>query len=220
MIKKLIQNIWIVFLAFIAYDVFIRYTDHASKVDEIQSSIPAIEKSISSKEKKVSALEGYFSDIDNAKERIERVASEVEKVQKKFPSSINDSFYIKSLRDYTRKLNMKKVSIESGGEEDKGFYFIKKFNLTANATYLQFLMLLEKIEGFEKLLNISNVSFRELPDKQKGRFQLIEGKIVIEAYRHDPNHKEDRGIEGIEKDFEKKKKSEKKGKRKKRKKNK
>ena len=215
MIKKLIQNIWIVFLAFIAYDVFVRYSEHAVKIDEIQSSIPSIEKSISTKEKKVNALEGYFSDIDNAKERIERVASEVEKVQQKFPSSINDSFYIKGLRDFTRKLNMKKVSIEAGGETDKGFYFIKKFNLTANATYLQFLMLLEKIEGFEKLLNISNVTFKELPDKQKGRFQLVEGKVVIEAYRYDPNHKEDRGIEGIEKDFEQKRKMKKsKGKRK------
>ena len=57
---------------------------------------------------------------------------------------------------------MKKVSIESGGEEDKGFYFIKNLTLTANATYLQFLILLEKIEGFEKLLNISSVTLREV----------------------------------------------------------
>ena len=48
-----------------------------------------------------------------------------------------------------------------------------------------------------------------MPDKQKGRFQLIEGKIVIEAYRHDPSHKEDRGIDNIEQDFEKKRKSKK-----------
>ena len=92
--KKLIQNIWIVFLALITYDVLFDVR-HTSKLDEIQSSIPAI-KSIASK-KKVSALEGYFLILIMPKERIERVATEVEKVQQKFPSSINDSFYIKAL---------------------------------------------------------------------------------------------------------------------------
>ena len=215
MIKKLIQNIWIVFLGFILFDVFQKYNQHAVGLEEVKSQIPSIEKSISVKEKKVQALEGYFSDIDNAKNRIEKVASEVEKVQQKFPSVINDSFYNRGIREFTQQLNMKKVSITSGDEVDKGFYFIKKFELSAHATYLQFLMLLEKIEGFEKLLNISDITFRELPEKQKGRFQLIEGKITIEAYRHDPGHKENRGIVDIEKDFETKEKQEKKTRKKK-----
>ena len=66
---------------------------------EIQSSIPAIKK-YRIERKRNERIEGYFL-ILIMQRRIERVASEVRKFKKKFPSSINDSFYIKSLRDYT-----------------------------------------------------------------------------------------------------------------------
>ena len=216
MIKKLIYNLWIFVLGYISFGVYEHYMDHAQKLEDIANSIPSIEKSVKSKEKKVSDLKGYFSDISNAKERIERVAGEVEKIQRKFPSDINDSYYIKGLKEFTRSLNMKKVSINAGAETDQGFYFTKDFKLVAHGTYLQFLILLEKIGGFEKLLNISDISFKEISEKQKGRFQVIEGAIQIEAYRYDPNHKEDRGIRNIESGFDEKKKKKKKKKRSKR----
>lgn len=209
MIKKLIQNIWICLFGFIVYDVYNNYQIHNLKIEEIVSNIPSIEESIKIKEKKVKDLEGYFSDIDSAKEKIERVALEVEKVQKKFPSEINESFYINGIKNFTKELNLKKTEIKSGSETNQGFYFIKNFEVVAQGTYLQFLIFLEKLEGFEKLLNIANVSFKEIAEKQKGRFQIIEAKIIIEAYRHDKNFKVERGIDEIEKGFKNKKKNEK-----------
>ena len=38
--------------------------------------------------------------------------------------------------------------------------------------------------------------------KQRGRFQLVNCKASIIAYRYNPNHKEDRGITSIEKEFD------------------
>jgi len=217
MIKKLIQNIWIFLLGYIIYDVYLNYNDHNLKIEQTVSVMPSIESSIKRKEKKVKDLEGYFSDINSAKEKIERVALEVEKIQKRFPSDINDSFYIKSIKGFTKDLNLKRAEISSGSESNKGFYFVKNFEVVAQGTYLQFLIFLEKIEGFEKLLNISKVSFRELAEKQKGRFQLIEGKISIEAYRYDKNHKVDRGIDKIEQGFKASSRKKKKKKKKRRK---
>ena len=201
MIKKIIQNVWIFLFGYICFDVYQNYIAHNEKIDNIQMDIPSLENNIKQKQKKVKELEKYFSDIDSAKQRIERVAEEVEKIQKKFPSDINDSFYINGIKNFTKSLNLRNVEISSGGETDQGFYFTKKFELSARGTYLQFLILLERIEGFEKLLNISKVSFKEISEKQKGRFQLIDGYVSIEAYRHDPSHKVDRGIDVIEKGF-------------------
>jgi len=201
LIKKLIQNIWIFLFAYIGWDVYQKYTEHTVNLQQISNSIPPIENNIKRKKKKVKELENYFADIDSAKERIERVAAEVEKIQKKFPSNINDSFYIQSIKDFATSLNMKKVSIMSLGEKDEGFYFTKKFEFNAQGTYLQFLILLERIENFEKLLNISKVSLSQISGRQKGRFQLIDGKMIIEGYRHDPSHREDRGILNIEKSY-------------------
>ena len=205
MIKKLIQNIWILLLGYIIYNVYFHYTDHQEKMLSTTESIPGIKSRIVKNKQKIKELEGYFNDIDSAKERIERVAGEVEKIQRKFPSEIVDSFYISALMEFSKTLNMKKVEVRSGKEENKGFYYVKDFEFAAQGTFLQFLILLEKIENYEKLLNISKFKLTELSEKQKGRFQMIDGKITIQAYRHDPNHKEDRGIDNIEKSFEEKK---------------
>lgn len=206
MIVKLIQNIWIFLFIYIGYDVYLQYNKHQESIEAIKAQVPGINASIRVKTKKVKELEKYFSDIDSAKSKIKKVTEEVERIQKRFPSGINDSVYISALKDFAKSLRIKKANISSGSEVDKGFYFIKNFEFSGQATYLQFLILLERIQNFEKLLNVSKITFSEISEKQKGRFQLVDAKISIEAYRHDPNHKESSGIEDIEKSFKSKKK--------------
>lgn len=205
MIVKLIQNVWIFLFMYIGYDVYLQYSSHQENLEAVKAQIPGINASIRTKQKKVKELEKYFSDIDSAKNKIKKVTEEVEKIQKRFPSGINDSVYISALKEFAKSLRIKKSNISSGSEVDKGFYFIKSFEFSGQATYLQFLILLERIQNFEKLLNVSKITFSEISEKQKGRFQLVDAKISIEAYRHDPNHKESSGIEDIEKNFKSKK---------------
>ena len=48
-----------------------------------------------------------------------------------------------ALKDFAKSLRIKKAkNISSGSEVDKGFYFIKNFEFSGQATYLQFLILL------------------------------------------------------------------------------
>lgn len=216
MIVKLIQNVWIFLFIYIGYDVYLRYTSHQENLEAVKAQIPGINASIRTKQKKVKELEKYFSDIDSAKNKIKKVTEEVEKIQRRFPSGINDSVYISALKEFAKSLRIKKSNISSGSEVDKGFYFIKNFEFSGQATYLQFLIMLERIQNFEKLLNVSKITFSEINEKQKGRFQLVDAKISIEAYRHDPNHKESSGIEDIEKSFKSKKNKRQKKKNKKR----
>ena len=108
---------------------------------------------------------------------------------------------------------MKNVRTGIIGEENKGFYFIKTYEVNASATYLQTLMFLEKIAEDVRLINILAINFEQLKIKQRSRHKLLNTTFRIMAYRYNKNFQE----ELKKKEEEKKKKTQKKSKKKKRK---
>lgn len=146
-------------------------------------------------------ITSFYKDIDEAKGRIERVAKEIERTQQLLPSEVSDTENINLLRKMAEDVNIKELSIMPESEDDRGFYFARKYKFKAKATYLQFLIMFEKIAENKRILNISELSFVKLDQPQRSKFQLINGEFVLEAYRYNTSFKEDRGIGNIEKAF-------------------
>ena len=203
--QTLIEKLhWFVFMytLFIGYEM---YASHDEKKLSLEARVPVMDQKLKVAKKKVSDLKKYFKDIEAAKRNIERVALEVEKVQRRLPSDIADSENLKMIQDIAARLNIKEVFIKPKVEIDKGFYFIKNYILTAEGTYLQFLVLFEKIAESKRLLNIKDVLFEEIVDRdQRARFKLIKGRVIVQAYRYNSRYKESRGIEEIESEFKNK----------------
>jgi len=197
LIKKLPLFI-ILYTAYMAYDM---YEIHQQKVKEAQDRVPVLQNQIKKAKQKKKDLKRYFQDIEEAKKNIELVAQEVEKVQRQLPSEISDAENLQIVKGIAEKLNIKNVFLQPKNEEDKGFYYIKNYEMKATGTFLQFLIFFEKIAENKRLLNIRDVELKEIGSPQRGRFQLINSRIIIQAYRFNPNHKEDRGIDDIEKQF-------------------
>jgi len=197
LIKKLPLFI-ILYTAYMAYDM---YEIHQQKVKEAQDRVPVLQNQIKKAKQKKKDLKRYFQDIEEAKKNIELVAQEVEKVQRQLPSEISDAENLQLVKGIAEKLNIKNVFLQPKNEEDKGFYYIKNYEMKATGTFLQFLIFFEKIAENKRLLNIRDVELKEIGSPQRGRFQLINSRIIIQAYRFNPNHKEDRGIDDIEKQF-------------------
>jgi Tfp pilus assembly protein PilO len=205
---------WFVFMyaMFIAYEM---YSIHEEQLLNLNSRIPVLDRKIKKSKKKVSDLKKYFKDIEEAKKNIERVALAVEKVQKRLPTDIADSENLQLITEIAQELNIKSVFIKPENEIDKGFYYIKNYVLNAEATYLQFLVLFEKISESKRLLNIKSVIFDKIIDRvQRARFKLIKGTIIVQAYRYNATYKESRGIEAIESEFKKQKRMKRKKKKK------
>ena len=76
-----------------------------------------------------------------------------------------------------------------------------KYRFKAKATYLQFLIMFEKISESKRILNVAEVNFRKLDQPQRSKFQLIDGEFFLEAYKYNNNYKEDRGLDQLEKQF-------------------
>ncbi len=197
---------WFIILYVVAM-TYMSYTEHEEKVRRIDASIPAIKNKIKKNKKKLKQLNGYFKDIAEAKERIELVASEIEKLQKKLPSTFSDTENLGTIKKIAEGLNIKNIYLTPLAEEKKGFYYAKKYEFKATGTFLQFLIFFEKISENERLLNINEIRLFKTDNKQRGRFQLINSTALIEAYRYNDSYKEERGIEKLQKEFDKKAKA-------------
>jgi Tfp pilus assembly protein PilO len=73
-------------------------------------------------------------------------------------------------------------------------FFVKKYEMRGYGTFLQFMVFFEKIAENERLLNINEIKLERRAGGQRGRFQVIDAQVIVEAYRYNPSHKEDRGF--------------------------
>lgn len=157
-----------------------------------------VEEDILKNESTKKEIKKYLSNIEEEKAKIERVAQEIEKTQQLLPSDISDTENISLLRRMGEDINIKEISIMPEQDENNGFYFVRKYKFKAKATYLQFLIMLEKIAENKRILNIGELEFRKLDQPQRSKFQLINGAFSLIAYKYNSNYKEDRGFEQIE----------------------
>lgn len=198
---KILKNIHWVIIAAALFNIGTFYMESEEKIAELVSQQEAQRISLQKAKKTKKDISSFYRDIDEAKGRIERVALEIEKTQQLLPSEVSDTENISLLRRMAEDVNIKEVSIMPDKDDDRGFYIARKYKFRAKATYLQFLIMFEKISENKRILNVSDLNFKKLDQPQRSKFQLIDGEFTLEAYRYNSNFKEERGIDEIEKEF-------------------
>jgi Tfp pilus assembly protein PilO len=195
---------WILIL-FTAYEFFNLYTETDEKLLNLESSREALQVQLKRNKKIERDIKQYYANIEEEKVKIEKVASEIEKMQQLLPSEISDTENLSLLRSMAEEINIKEVSIAPEKDEERGFYIARKYRLKIKATFLQMLLLFEKIGENKRILNVGEAGFKKIAQPQRGKFQVISGEFVLESYRFNPNFKESRGIDEIEKKFQEEK---------------
>jgi Tfp pilus assembly protein PilO len=177
------------------------YYEYSEEATKRNSLLENVKEDLKKEEKTKRDVKKFLSNIEEEKSRIERVAQEIEKTQQLLPSELSDSENIAQIRRVAEDVNIKEVSIAPESEELRGFYFARRYKFKANATYLQFLIMFEKIYESRRILNIGEVNFKKLEQPQRSKFQVIEGDFILEAYKYNQNFKEDRGLDTLEQRF-------------------
>lgn len=192
--NKLISNAHVFLLLYGLYGAWVMYDEHIIQYDEIVNRGSGMEGEISKAEQKVKEIQEFIKKTDEYKVRVEEVAKNIETVQKQLPAETNDTQILTFFQQEINTLNIKDASF-TPGKEDKSVYFIaKEYNLRAKGTFLQFLIFFERIGNADRIYNIKNLKLTNTSDNQKGRFQIIEGEGVIQAFRFNPDFKVDRGF--------------------------
>lgn len=201
LVNKAIINLHFIILAYGLYGAYTRYEEHVFQVEEITKQFPPIDEEIQANEKKIKEIQDYLKKSDEYKVRVDEVAKNIEAVQKQLPAETNDSQILTYFNQEMSVLNIKEPSLVPGKEEKSAYYISKEYALKAKGTFLQFLIFFERLSNAERIYNVKSLSLKMNKDVQKGRFQIIEGEGLIQAYRFNPEFKVDRGFEKIEGEF-------------------
>ncbi len=179
----LINRLWLGILIFSIYSVYESYATKEQRKDEIKNEISQLSAKIQKQRRQIKLIQEYQKDIDACYESL--------KSAKRFRIHT----FISTLSD---ALKIRDLNITPEQDIVNGFYIVKRYKIVAQATYLQFLLLLERIAENERILNVNGVHLKRLETKRKQRYQPLEVEAVIETYKYNPSHKEDRGINEIE----------------------
>lgn len=194
MLQKIANNLHLIILFYAAFQIFTVWDENQQRKESFEMQIPGLQGRITQSGRELTELRKYNEDIAEARSRIELVAQEVERTQRQLPAEISDLENLNLLRRTAEGLNIRDVNVMPLQEELRTFYFVKKYQLRAHGTFLQFMIFFEKIAENERLLNINDIKLTRREGGERGRFQVIDAEVVIEAYRYNPEYREDRGI--------------------------
>jgi Tfp pilus assembly protein PilO len=194
MFSRLINNIHLLIIAYSLWNAWEIWKEHSLVREEVINELPLLKARVAKIKKDKIKVKSYLKDIEKAKQRMKIVEDEVASLQKKLPEAIQDTLNLEILKNVGQSVNIKNVFLAPGNEKDKGFYFAKKYDFTGSGTYLQFLLFFEKLASIEQLFNVSEIELKQSKVKRRGRYQLVNAKISIEAYRFNPQ-KSDNSLE-------------------------
>lgn len=194
MLGKIVGKLHILIILYSALQLFTKWDENQQRVTNFEMTIPGLQGRITKQGRELEQLKTYNNDLEEARSRIELVAQEVERTQRQLPAEISDLENLSILRKTAEGLNIRDVNVTPLQEELRSFYYVKKYKLKAHGTFLQFMIFFEKIAENERLLNINELKLTRRDGGERGRFQVIDAEVTIEAYRYNPDFKEDRGI--------------------------
>lgn len=196
--NKLIANLHYVLLIYGLYGVWEYYENHTVQVQQLEMQTANIEQEIATNTAKLKEIEEFSKKTEEYKVRVESVAKNIEEAQKQLPSEINDSQILSFFSEEMSVLNIKDPSLVPGKENTSTYFISKDYNVKAKGTYLQFLILFERIGNAARIYNVKNLTMNVADDRKRGRFQMVSMDMTIQAFRFNPNFKVDRGFDKIE----------------------
>ncbi|MCM2349572.1 MAG: type 4a pilus biogenesis protein PilO [Bacteriovoracaceae bacterium] len=194
LINKIITNAHILILLYGIYGTYVTFDEHSIQLESIQNEGVAIDDEIALNQRKMKEIQEFSKKTDEYKVRVEEVAKNIESVQKQLPAETNDTQILSFFQNEITALNIKDANFTPGREEKSTYFISKEYSLKARGTFLQFLIFFERIGTADRIYNIKNLKLTTDSESQKGRFQMIKGEGVIQAFRFNPDFKVERGF--------------------------
>jgi len=193
--NKFIANIHFLIVIYGLYGAWESFDANTLRMEMLNSQFPSIEAEIVSNQKKVKEIQEFVKKTEESKIRVEEVAKNIESAQKQLPAEINDNQILTVFNQEINSLNIKDPQIVPGSETTSTYFISKDYMIKAKGTFLQFLIFFERIGNATRIYNVKSLKLVNADTSQRGRFQLIAGESVIQAFRFNPEFRVDRGFE-------------------------
>jgi Tfp pilus assembly protein PilO len=198
LVNKFISSLHIFIFLYGAYTTWIVYDEHTIRMTDLESQFPGVQDEIIKTKKKVKLIQEFKKKTDESKIRVEEVAKNIEAAQRQLPPEINDSQILGYFNQEIGSLNIKDPNTKPGSEKAGTYFISKEYIVSVNGTFLQLLIFFERLASSDRIYNVKSLKLVNNQSGQRGRFQMISGEFIIEAFRYNPDFKVDRGFENVE----------------------
>jgi Tfp pilus assembly protein PilO len=185
-ILRLLPILIILYGAWQSYDFYGQM--EAEKQSE-KEKIEAEKKKVVIEKKKIEKAKQFTKDLEHSKLRVKEVAQQIDIAQKQLPNTIDDPTILEMFKEEASLMSIKSTFLTPLQEEERDFYFAKQYEFRGEGTYLQFLIFFERLLKKDRLINVRSLYLSTSEGQNKGRFQLIKMKAVLEAFRYNPAYK-------------------------------
>lgn len=177
-------------LAYAAFGLYGIYEEKNLALQAEQQQTPGIEDKIKRAQNKLKEIDKFKKNLASSKERVEEVVKQIEKIQKQLPADVNDAEVQQLVGNIAKDLRIQDPSPSPSAETLNGFYFAKDYIFTGKGTFLQFLILFEKLAKAERILNVKKVVMNYDDQEVRSRFQVLQIQTIVESFRYNTSYKE------------------------------
>lgn len=188
MIDQLTKNLHILFLFYAGYIAYFHQIDLETKLTDAISQADAGKVKLSRIERDLKEVKSFEENLEESKRRVREVVKKIETIQRQLPSEIKDAQVNGKLEEFSNSLKIINPTPVPRDEVNNKFYISKDYNFDAKGTYLQFLILFEKLEDLAmdgRILNVKYVRLQtDTEADPRSRFQILNLSTTLEAYRY------------------------------------
>lgn len=175
--------------AYGAFNIFTLYTEHEEAYALVLGQKDSVDAQLIKIRKKVSFIKENEDKLKQYESKIVDVKKQMEDLKVKMPTESDQTAVLQELTNNAQELNLKDVNFFPVPKANRNLYIVNSVSLTGKGTYLQFLILFEKILSNKRFFNVSNFVLTELPGENKGRFTFVSVQADLETFEYNNDYK-------------------------------
>lgn len=188
----LLKNIHTFIILYTIYNLYEIYELKDAAIISEQNTLVQADSKLKKSKASLDEVDRFNKNLEESRKRVQVVVENIKKIQRQLPSEINDAEVQSILSGMAKDLRLKDYDMKPKEEISKGFYFSKDYVFDAKGTFLQGLILFEKLEKLSqtgRILNVKSLRMTLNPDGDKrSRFKVLNLSTVVESYRYNPNY--------------------------------
>lgn len=188
--ERLLPNIHFLLIFVFLYFLWTDYEEYELLATQSENALESAKAQLAAAKKKAEKIDIFKENLEAQKRKVADLESQIEELQKKLPSEVIYTQVLDFLVRKGKEVKLKDVRFEEGEETERGFYYAKKFTMSSDGTFLQFIYFFNRLFNAEQLYNIASLKMESDVTKRKGRFQIVDVSAVIETYKYNEQFEE------------------------------
>jgi Tfp pilus assembly protein PilO len=167
------------------YALYLAYgfwVSSSGELARLNRQIQPLTKQVQKLREQKSKSEEYIRKQRAVQKELKEMEAQIQAFQRRLPEKFSDGEIYRLMASEFEAINMVNERVAPGEQSNYEFYDGKKYEVEAKGTFLQFLVLLERIQRKDRILDVLDITLS--PDQVYQGHQVLKGSLQLEAFRY------------------------------------